>query len=241
MKKLLRLLPAALALAVAAVSPSSPPPPPAQPSADEQFATLEHDYAVYMMSRFPVVATYLGGSAFDPSLSQIDGKLRDYSAEALQAEDVRLGGFADRFTALDAGKLSPRRRIDRCRGPGGDRVSVAPTPGAPPPGALTRLVRGRAFPRCRLADPGHDAYRSGHLRHGGRMAGSHCPHARGTRLSRHRGKATRGRDRRTQRAGLAGPGRIRPATAPRPMRSTSPRPCNRLPPPTSPRRNARRC
>jgi uncharacterized protein (DUF885 family) len=113
MKRLLRLLPAALALAVTACHPSSPPPPPAEPSADDQFALLEHDYAVYMMSRFPVVATYLGGSAFDPSLSQIDGKLRDYSANAIQAEDVRLSGFADRLTALDAGKLSPRRRIDR--------------------------------------------------------------------------------------------------------------------------------
>jgi uncharacterized protein (DUF885 family) len=113
MKRLLRLLPAALALALAACHPSSPPAPPPEPSADDQFASLEHDYAVYMMSRFPVVATYLGGSAFDPSLSQIDGKLRDYSANAIQAEDVRLSGFADRFTALDAGKLSPRRRIDR--------------------------------------------------------------------------------------------------------------------------------
>jgi uncharacterized protein (DUF885 family) len=111
MKRLLRLLPAVLALA--ACQPSSPPPPVAEPSADDQFATLEHDYSVYVMSRFPVVATYLGGSAFDPSLAQIDGKLRDYSASAIQAEDVRLSGFADRFTALDAGKLSSRRRIDR--------------------------------------------------------------------------------------------------------------------------------
>lgn len=114
MKKLRRLLPVAtLALAVVACTPTTPPAPPAQPSADERFAALEHDFAVYMMSRFPVVATYLGGAAFDRSLAQIDGKLRDYSAEALQAEDVRLGGFRDRFTALDATKLSPRRRIDR--------------------------------------------------------------------------------------------------------------------------------
>ena len=111
MKKLLCLILAALVLA--ACQPSSPPPPPAQASADDQFTPLEHEYAVYVMSRFPVVATYLGGAAFDPSLAQIDGKLRDYSANALQAEDVRLSGFADRFTALDAGKLSPRRRIDR--------------------------------------------------------------------------------------------------------------------------------
>jgi uncharacterized protein (DUF885 family) len=114
MKKLQRLLGATmLASAIVACSPTAPPAPPAQPSADARFATLEHDFAVYMMSRFPVVATYLGGSAFDRTLSQIDGKLRDYSAEALQAEDVRLGGFRDRFTALEAAQLSPRRRIDR--------------------------------------------------------------------------------------------------------------------------------
>jgi uncharacterized protein (DUF885 family) len=114
MKKLLCLPAAMLALAVVACHPTSPPPPPpAQPSADDRFATLEHEYAVYMMSRFPVVATYLGGSAFDPALSQIDGRLRDYSPGALQAEDVRLSGFRDGFSALDAGQLSPRRRIDR--------------------------------------------------------------------------------------------------------------------------------
>src|SRR5580698_7952397 len=108
MKKLQRLFPAAtLALAVAACNPTTPPAPAAQPGADERFTTLEHDFAVYMMSRFPVVATYLGGAAFDRSLAQIDGKLRDYSAEALQAEDVRLAGFRDRFTALDATKLAP--------------------------------------------------------------------------------------------------------------------------------------
>jgi uncharacterized protein (DUF885 family) len=108
-----KLILATLVVAVTACSPSSPPAPPAAVSADAQFATLEHDYVVYMMSRFPVVATYLGGSAFDSSLTHIDGKLRDYSPEALQAEDVRLGDFRARFSALDAAKLSARRRIDR--------------------------------------------------------------------------------------------------------------------------------
>ena len=115
MKKPIRLLPLATltALAITACSPSAPPAPPATVDAEAQFGTLEHDYAVFMMSRFPVVATYLGGSAFDPALAHIDGKLRDYSSEALQAEDVRLGDFRDRFTALDPAKLSSRRRIDR--------------------------------------------------------------------------------------------------------------------------------
>jgi uncharacterized protein (DUF885 family) len=66
-----------------------------------------------MLSRFPVVATYLGGAAFDPELADIDGKLRDHSAQALQSEDARLSEFRDRFTALDPRQLSAQRRIDR--------------------------------------------------------------------------------------------------------------------------------
>jgi uncharacterized protein (DUF885 family) len=109
----LRLIPIPALLLRAVACHPTPPPPRPPPSADDRFTTLEHDYAVYMMSRFPVVATYLGGSAFDPALAHIDGKLRDYSAGALIAEDGRLGEFRDRFTALDSGKLSARRRIDR--------------------------------------------------------------------------------------------------------------------------------
>lgn len=66
-----------------------------------------------MMDRFPVVATYLGGSAFDPSLAHVDGKLRDYSPEAIRAEDARLADFRDRFHAVDARQLSAERRIDQ--------------------------------------------------------------------------------------------------------------------------------
>jgi uncharacterized protein (DUF885 family) len=81
--------------------------------ADEQFAALEHEYVVYFMSRFPVVATYLGGAALDETLRDIDGKLRDHSAAALAEEDKRWSEFRDRFTALDPQGLSPRRQIDR--------------------------------------------------------------------------------------------------------------------------------
>jgi hypothetical protein len=42
--------------------------------ADARCATLEHRYAVYCMSRFPVVATYMGGAAFDPALAHIDDR-----------------------------------------------------------------------------------------------------------------------------------------------------------------------
>jgi uncharacterized protein (DUF885 family) len=94
--------------ASAAASPSA-----AASSADERFAALEHEYVVYFMSRFPVVATYLGGAAFDPALSQVDGRLRDHSAAALQQEDARWKEFRERFRALDATTLTPRRQIDR--------------------------------------------------------------------------------------------------------------------------------
>jgi uncharacterized protein (DUF885 family) len=82
-------------------------------SADEQFSQLEHEYSVYFMSRFPVVATYLGGSAFDASLADIDGKLRDYAAASIAEEDKRWNDFKARFAALDERSLSPRRQIDR--------------------------------------------------------------------------------------------------------------------------------
>jgi uncharacterized protein (DUF885 family) len=87
--------------------------PTLQAHRDGGFGALEHEYAVYVMSRFPVVATYLGGSAFDPSLAAIDGRLRDYSARAITQEDGELRKFRARFAALAPASLSAGRRIDR--------------------------------------------------------------------------------------------------------------------------------
>ncbi|HXY95417.1 MAG TPA: DUF885 domain-containing protein [Steroidobacteraceae bacterium] len=111
----------------------APPPAPAAPAAapvprprapvaqpvqkhpweDARFAQVEHDYLVYFLGRFPVVATYLGAAALDPQLAGVDGRLRDYSPEALRAEDVQLAEFRMRFAHLAPAGLSPRRRIDR--------------------------------------------------------------------------------------------------------------------------------
>ncbi len=82
-------------------------------NADGQFASLEREYVIFSMAQFPVVATYLGGSAFDPALAEVDGKLRDYSAPSLQQEDAKLAQFKSRFQALDRASLSARRQIDR--------------------------------------------------------------------------------------------------------------------------------
>jgi uncharacterized protein (DUF885 family) len=94
-------------------------PPPAAPRAaeaprgDEPFAALEREYVVYFLSRFPVVATYLGGAAFDPSLVSIDGQLRDHSSSALAEEDARWANLRDRFAAIEPAALSAPRQIDR--------------------------------------------------------------------------------------------------------------------------------
>jgi uncharacterized protein (DUF885 family) len=88
-------------------------PLPAGHSLDGRFALLEHEYVVYFLTRFPVVATYLGGAAFDAQLAGIDGRLRDYSPQAIREEDTRLVQLRMRFAALAPAGLSPRRRIDR--------------------------------------------------------------------------------------------------------------------------------
>ena len=89
------------------------PPPHSAPDADAHFATLEHAYLVYSMSRFPVMATYLGGSAFDPDLADVDGTLRDDSPAAISAEDAHLRALRAQFAQLEPRHLSARRRIDR--------------------------------------------------------------------------------------------------------------------------------
>jgi uncharacterized protein (DUF885 family) len=102
-----------LASGLACASPPVAQPVPARHIHDSSFALLEREYVVYVLRQYPVVATYLGGAAFDPSLAHVDGTLRDYSAEALQKEDTRLGEFRARFAALAPAGLSARRRIDR--------------------------------------------------------------------------------------------------------------------------------
>ena len=97
---------------VSAVAAATQPRHPA-PDADARFATLEHAYVVYSMSRYPVMATSLGGAAFDPSLADSDGRLRDDSPAAIAAEDLRLRELRTQFAQLESRHLSARRRIDR--------------------------------------------------------------------------------------------------------------------------------
>jgi uncharacterized protein (DUF885 family) len=65
------------------------------------------------MGRYPVMATYLGGSAFDPGLAQVDGTLRDNSPAAIASEDQHLRQLRLQFAAAEPRRLSAQRRIDR--------------------------------------------------------------------------------------------------------------------------------
>ena len=110
-----QVAPAAAAPTARPASPRAPVAQPVQrrPWADARFAAVEHDYAVYVLEHYPVVATYLGGATLDVQLAGVDGRLRDYSPAAIRAEDEQLAQFRARFAALAPASLSPRRRIDR--------------------------------------------------------------------------------------------------------------------------------
>jgi uncharacterized protein (DUF885 family) len=80
---------------------------------DTDFKRVHDAYVVGFLRRNPTVNTYLGGAGFDPSLSEVDGMLRDYSAAALEAEDRWLADTQKSLQAIDPNTLSPNRRIDR--------------------------------------------------------------------------------------------------------------------------------
>ncbi len=76
------------------------------------FSLLEEDYLRTFLERFPVVATYLGAVGIDPAYESLDGKLRDYSPVALQAERDAWTGFQARLAKINTRKLAEPDRID---------------------------------------------------------------------------------------------------------------------------------
>jgi uncharacterized protein (DUF885 family) len=92
---------------------SAPAATPAGGSGDAAFKTIHDKYVVEFLRRNPTVNTYLGGAGLDPSLKDVDGRLRDHSATALAEEDKWLADTQKAFQATDAASLSPARRIDR--------------------------------------------------------------------------------------------------------------------------------
>src|SRR5262245_52965258 len=114
MKKILRGLVACALLTTAACSNAEPKT--TQPAADNADATLKKTlttYVVEFLRRNPTTNTYLGGAGLDPSLKEVDGMLRDYSATALAAEDQWLADTQKAIEAINPSGLSANARIDR--------------------------------------------------------------------------------------------------------------------------------
>ncbi|HET7712648.1 MAG TPA: DUF885 domain-containing protein, partial [Thermoanaerobaculia bacterium] len=87
-----------------------------QPTMNPGDATLDpllRTYVVGFLRLNPTVNTYLGGSGLDPSLRDVEGRLRDHSAPALAREDQWLKEMEGAISGVDPATLSARARIDR--------------------------------------------------------------------------------------------------------------------------------
>ena len=130
MTKILHGLVAGVVIALTACSNPAPKP---QPAADNPDATLKKTlsaYVVEFLRRNPTTNTYLGGAGLDPSLKEVDGMLRDYSADSARGRR----SMADRHAkALEADQPDSSfvQRTDR---PGG-RPRANPLHAARAPGA----------------------------------------------------------------------------------------------------------
>lgn len=82
-------------------------------SPEAAFTAIEGRYVREFLRRHPVVSTYLGGSGLDPSLVEVDGRLRDWSPKALESEAKFYRGVEADLNALPSEKLSAVHRIDR--------------------------------------------------------------------------------------------------------------------------------
>jgi uncharacterized protein (DUF885 family) len=82
-------------------------------SGDQNFKQIHDAYVREFLRRNPTVNTYLGGAGLDPALREADGRLRDHSAAAIEAEDRWLGDTQKSLEAVAPDTLSPTLRIDR--------------------------------------------------------------------------------------------------------------------------------
>lgn len=79
---------------------------------DGPFLALRDRYFLKALELNPVTATYLGGDGYDPSLAKINGRLRDWRPDALDAERKFYQEIETARTRLDPATLSPQARID---------------------------------------------------------------------------------------------------------------------------------
>lgn len=80
--------------------------------ADEGFIKQRDNFFRGQLEKNPVTSTYLGGDGWDPALTSLGGRLRDYSPESLddEAEEYRRNERA--LGSIDPTLLSSQRRVD---------------------------------------------------------------------------------------------------------------------------------
>ena len=87
-------------------------PPSGAPPADNGFATLRDRYFVRTLQLYPVTSTYLGGDGYSPTLSGVNGTLRNWRSDALRSEGAFAREIERARQAIDPAGLSPTDRID---------------------------------------------------------------------------------------------------------------------------------
>lgn len=108
--RFLALVAALSLLCPAALAATGKKKPPAPRRAS--FAAVRDGYVRTFLTRFPVVATYLGADGLDAGLAPLNGRLRDTSPAALRAERAEWEGTRASLARLDRSKLSPAERVD---------------------------------------------------------------------------------------------------------------------------------
>ncbi len=79
----------------------------------EDFTQLRDRYFLRVLELNPVTATYLGGDGYDPSLADINGRLRDFSPEAIRAELAFLREIQQEMAGLAPADEASSERVDR--------------------------------------------------------------------------------------------------------------------------------
>ena len=88
--------------------------PDAEPAGySDTFIQLRDRYFLRVLELNPVTATYLGGDGYDPSLAEINGKLRDFSPAAIAAELAAFREIEQAMAGLAPAAEGSPERVDR--------------------------------------------------------------------------------------------------------------------------------
>jgi uncharacterized protein (DUF885 family) len=91
---------------------SKEPPSNGTASAGSDFSALRDRFFLYTLQTNPVISTYLGGEGYSDALKDANGRLRDYSPEALSKEAAEYRKLQDGFRAIDPTTLPAASRVD---------------------------------------------------------------------------------------------------------------------------------